>query len=148
MKTNLEILKGLNAITKKIQENTIGAWEHDLEGTTEAVITEDHRANEAEEPIKYNGWVEDLAEITEAVFTKTFTQKKVFYLFGENINIAFNRYDEKGFLAYAKDDNNFYGMFIYIEGETSPNELLDAMNGWFAYTEISEELFNKIKETV
>ena len=61
-----KILLQLKAIQSKISDNTIGAWEHDLEGTTDVVILNNFNENSKidDAPVTmYNGWAEDLNKI-------------------------------------------------------------------------------------
>lgn len=58
------------------------------------------------------------------------SNKIYYYLFGSD---AVN--------AYLQDEDfdvTEAGLFKYIEGETIPNQLLDAFDGWFEWCEITE----------
>lgn len=57
-----EIAEKLRAILAKIEDNKIGAWESDLESTSDAVITENHQETEDEIAI-YNGWLDELNDL-------------------------------------------------------------------------------------
>lgn len=59
--TNLEIKIRLEQILAKIQENTINAWNDDLESTFDCVVLEDGR------DITYNGWINELEALHDDI---------------------------------------------------------------------------------
>lgn len=72
------IKEKLQTILKKIEGNTINAWEDALEESKEVVILEDFDKNDDQsspfsEPLheelitKYNGWYEDLIELMKSL---------------------------------------------------------------------------------
>ena len=46
----------LKELSELLSENEIGVWEADLNNTTSAIATEDHKTSD-DETIKYNGWL-------------------------------------------------------------------------------------------
>lgn len=75
----------ITALLEKIQENTIEAWEDDLEGTKTVVILEDFDKN-ADNELKgskvtaYNGWMEDLeAILNEQKVSNTAEAKEILH---------------------------------------------------------------------
>jgi hypothetical protein len=69
--TNLEIKHKLDIIISKISDNTIWAWNSNLEETTEAIATEDYygNLNDTEPSVEYNGWLEDLDKLREEIIS-------------------------------------------------------------------------------
>jgi len=63
---NQEIAKKLQAIIEKMNENIVGAWNNELDGTTDAVILSTFNEGDENE-IVYNGWSEELIELMESL---------------------------------------------------------------------------------
>jgi len=62
-----EIHSKITEIISLIEENQIDAWEFDLEKTTEAVMLENHQAEEDKPEEVYNGWFEKLQQLQDSV---------------------------------------------------------------------------------
>ena len=61
-----EILLQLKAIQSKISDNTISAWQDDLQATNEVVALNnfnEESEDEDVEPTVYNGWAEDIDKL-------------------------------------------------------------------------------------
>jgi hypothetical protein len=70
--------------------------------------------------------------------------KQTHFLFGEEANHIKDTY---GIKAIALD-NLIYGLFTYTEKSTSPTTLLNAYDGWNAYSEISEVELQELREAI
>jgi hypothetical protein len=68
-----DILKELQAISGLMSNNVIGAWDRDLESTSDAILLEDLESGSDDEPetIKYNGWSDRLNTLIESLAETT-----------------------------------------------------------------------------
>ena len=64
-----EILKELKEIQEQMSECIVGAWNRNLDSTSEAILLEDFEGGCDDEPddIEYNGWNERLEKLVEAL---------------------------------------------------------------------------------
>lgn len=74
-------------------------------------------------------------------------KKKTYYLLGE---AAVGLYENEGIEALIEASQNNsgtgFGLFCFIEGETSSIELMEYANGWYDYTCITEEEYQKLSK--
>lgn len=69
-----------------------------------------------------------------------------YFLFGEEICDKYHEMEFSNFLAIAlKMDFSFY---CYNEACQSPEDLLEAYNGWNNYAKITESEFNQLQQLI
>ena len=88
--------------------------------------------------------LEKKAKEHRMILTESVEEPEVIHMiFGED---ATGIYHTGGIDDLVKELNDGIscGLFKIIEGETTAGQILEAMNGWFDYAEITEEEFNRI----
>ncbi len=70
--------------------------------------------------------------------------KKTFYLFGSDACIEYRENGIDGLIQAYESNEITVSTFVFIHGETHPNELLSQFDGWNDWEELTEEEYNKL----
>lgn len=73
-------------------------------------------------------------------------KKKTYYLLGEGAVGLYNDEGIEALIEASQNNDAVFGLFCFIEGETSSIELMEYANGWYDYTCITEDEYQLLSD--
>lgn len=120
-------------------------WVENNGDTGDALWVLSGERNDDGEPLFTTIPLEDSFPEDETLFFEHIYPKYTYYLFGTEACQELMQESEKSLLRKVKKEEIEYSTFEFVEGVTSSRDLLEAADGWFEWSIITKELYEKLQ---